>query len=101
MLNGKQRRHLRSLGHHLEVVIHLGKEGVSPAVTKATNDALEQHELIKVKVLETAPDDRHEMAEALATACKAELAGVLGRTALLYRRRKKDPKIRLPKADEG
>ena len=96
MLDGKQRRYLRSLGHHLQAVVQVGKDGVSPALVKATEKALEDHELIKVKLLEGA-GDRHEIADALAKGCKAELAGVLGRTALVYRARKKDPKIKLPR----
>lgn len=95
MLTGKQRRYLRSLGHHLDPVIHVGKEGVSEGLIGAADVALEQHELIKIKLGESA-GDRHEMAAALAEACSAELAGVLGRTALLYRRRKEEPAIRLP-----
>jgi RNA-binding protein len=97
MLDGKQRRHLRALGHHLQPVVQVGKEGVSAELIKATEQCLEDHELIKIKVGEGA-GDRHEIAEALASACKAELAGVLGRTALLYRARKKDPKIKLPRS---
>jgi len=97
MLDGKQRRYLRSLGHHLSPVVQIGKDGVSAALVQAAERALEDHELIKVKLLEGA-GDRHEIAESLAEKCKAELAGVLGRTALVYRRRKKDPKIKLPRA---
>jgi RNA-binding protein len=96
MLDGKQRRYLRGLGHHLQPVVQVGKDGVSASLVKAAEQTLEDHELIKVKILEGA-GDRHELAESLADKCKAELAGVLGRTALIYRARKKDPKIRLPR----
>lgn len=97
MLNGKQRRHLRSLGHHLKPVVLVGKEGISESLVASTDEALEQHELIKVRFGEHAGEDRHALAAALTGGCKAELAGVIGRTALLYRRRKKDPTIVLPK----
>lgn len=96
MLNGKQRRYLRSLGHHLEPVVHVGKEGLSEGLIQATETALERHELIKIRLGENAGVDRHEVAAALAEACSAELAGVLGRTALVYRRRKEEPAITLP-----
>jgi RNA-binding protein len=95
MLTGKQRRYLRSLGHHLQPVVHVGKDGVTEGLVDATLEALEQHELIKIKLGESA-GDRHELAAALADKCAAELGGVLGRTALLYRRRKKKPAIQLP-----
>jgi RNA-binding protein len=93
-VTGKQRRHLRALGHHLNPVVQIGHEGVSEALVKQTNEQLEAHELIKVKIGE---GDRHEAAEQLASACHAELAQVLGRTALLYRRRKEKPEIELPR----
>jgi RNA-binding protein len=98
MLTGKQRRYLRSLGHHLSPVVHVGKDGVSEGLLTATDEALEQHELIKVKLGENAGSDRHALAAALAEGAGAELAGVLGRTALLYRARVKDPAIQLPPA---
>ena len=99
-LTGKQRRHLRALGHHLDAVVQIGHEGVSDAVVEQANAQLEAHELIKVKVSENAPEDRKSSAAALAEKCGAHLAQVLGRTALLYRRRKDKPAIVLPKAKE-
>ena len=96
-LTGKQRRHLRALGHHLGAVVQVGHEGVTDAVVKQADAQLEAHELIKIKVSENAPDDRQQTAAALAGKCGAHLAQVLGRTALLYRRRKEKPAIVLPK----
>ena len=96
VLTGKQRRYLRGLGHHLDPVVHVGKEGVSESLVGALDAALETHELIKVKLGESAGVDRHAIAGALAEAANAELAGVLGRTLLLYRRRKERPAIQLP-----
>ncbi|HEY3452374.1 MAG TPA: ribosome assembly RNA-binding protein YhbY [Myxococcales bacterium] len=95
-LNGKQRRALRALGHHLEPVVMLGKDGVSEAVINATSQALTDHELVKVKVGESSPIDRHEAAEALSVATKSTVAQVLGRTLLLFRRNEEAPKISLP-----
>jgi len=95
-LTGKQRRHLRALGHHLGAVVHIGHEGVSEAVVRQTSQQLEVHELIKVKVGETSPQGRHEAAERLAELTGAHLAQVLGRTMLLYKARKEQPQIVLP-----
>jgi RNA-binding protein len=97
VLSGKQRRHLRGLGHSLKDVVHVGKEGVSASLVGAVEAALETHELIKIRLLETAGDDRHAMAEEMAKASKSELVQVLGRKVLLYRARKKDPVIKLPR----
>jgi RNA-binding protein len=95
-LNGKQRRALRALGHHLDPAVLVGKDGVTEGLIEATTQALADHELIKVKVGEGSPVDRHEAAEALALATHAEVAQVLGRTLLLFRRNEDDPKIDLP-----
>jgi RNA-binding protein len=96
VLNGRQRRFLRALGHHLAPVVHVGKDGVTDGLLAALAAALERHELIKVRMTETAPDDRHDTASACAAGTAAELVQVLGRTLLLYRARDEEPAISLP-----
>jgi RNA-binding protein len=98
-LTGKQRRHLRALGQRLTATLHIGHEGVSDAVVAQADAQLASHELIKVRVGENAPEDRHETAERLAARTRAHLAQVLGRTALLYRRCQDAPRIVLPAED--
>lgn len=99
-LTGKQKRYLRGLGHHLNPVVALGKEGLTEAVTRKTHLELENHELIKVKVGEGCLDPAKEVGETLAEQCGAALVQVIGHTVLLYRRRKKDAQIVLPKAEK-
>jgi RNA-binding protein len=96
-LTGKQRRHLRALGHHLDPVLQVGHEGISDAVVRQADQLLDSHELIKVKIGESSPQERHQAAELLAGRTRAQVAQVLGRTALLYRARKEKPEIVLPK----
>jgi RNA-binding protein len=100
-LTGKQRRHLRALGQRLTATLHVGHDGVSDAVVQQADAQLEVHELIKVRVGDGAPEDRHATAEALAQRTRAHLAQVIGRTALLYRQRIEDPAIILPVNDRG
>ncbi len=95
-LTGKDRRFLRGLGHHLDPVVQLGKEGLSEAFVAAVEQALSDHELVKVRVGEGAPMERRAAAEAIAAATHAELAQVLGRTLLLYRPNGEAPLIALP-----
>jgi RNA-binding protein len=97
-LSGKQRRHLRALGHHLDPLVQLGKLGLTDGIVSALDAALEQHELVKVRVGTECPEDRHEVAKKLPPLVRAELGQVLGRTMLLYRRNPKEQKISLPKA---
>jgi len=95
-LTGKQRRHLRALGHHLDPLLQIGHEGVTDAVVAQANAQLQRHELIKVRVLESSPLDRREAADELAARTGADLAQVLGRTFLLYKRDPEKPRIELP-----
>ena len=92
-LTARQRRHLRALAHPLDPVVLVGAQGVTPAVVKQVRSALEAHELIKVRFAEGI--DARDLSDDLATRSGAELAQVIGRVAVLYRRRKKDPTIEL------
>lgn len=85
MLTGKQKRHLRALGHKLKSLIQIGKKEIEPALIAETNAALDHHELIKVKLLESCLLDKHEASDMLAAACNAEVAQIVGKTFLLYR----------------
>ncbi|WIG95146.1 ribosome assembly RNA-binding protein YhbY [Myxococcus sp. SDU36] len=91
-LTGKQRRHLRALGHHLEPVVIVGQAGVTEGVIAAIEQALQDHELIKVKINE-GPETRQEAAARIAEGAQAELAQLLGRTALVFKKREKDSKF--------
>jgi RNA-binding protein len=95
-LTGKQKRYLRSLGHRLRPVVFLGKGGLGRGVVRQTDDALEAHELIKVRFADGFDRTPDEGAAALALATGATVAGRVGRTALLYRRREEEPEIELP-----
>ena len=95
-LSGRALRHLRALGHALDPVVHVGKQGVTASLVKEVSSALLRHELIKVRVQPEAPIDRKQAAE-LAEATGSALAQILGRTFLLYKRHPKKPKIVLPR----
>ncbi len=96
-LTGKSIRHLRALGHHLDPVVQIGKEGVTEPLVAATREQLLAHERIKVRVGTEAPVDRKEAAELLAKETGATLAQVLGRTFLLYKRHPNKPKLVVPR----
>lgn len=99
-LTGKQKRHLRALGHHLRPVVYVGNAGVSDALVAKVDDELEAHELIKIKVGEGGPEDTAAVGAELARRLRAQHAQTLGRTILLYRERAEDPEIRLPRGPQ-
>ncbi|MCA9606841.1 MAG: ribosome assembly RNA-binding protein YhbY [Myxococcales bacterium] len=96
-LRGAQKRYLRGLAHHLEPIVQIGKAGITDALVAATDRALTDHELIKVKLPQVEKAERQELAATLEQRSGAELAGLTGRVALLYRRHPNEPTIRLPK----
>ncbi|HEX6200377.1 MAG TPA: YhbY family RNA-binding protein [Thermoanaerobaculia bacterium] len=96
-LTGAQRKHLRGLAHGLEPAVRVGQKGLTAAVEREVDRALDRRELIKVK-LAGDRDERRAQAEALAGAAGARLVGTIGTIAILYRRHS-DPaqrKVQLP-----
>lgn len=98
MLTSKQRAYLRSLAVKEDTILMVGKSGMGPEVIKQADDALEKRELIKGRVLpETCPVSPREAAEELAQKTGSDVVQVIGSRFVLYRRKKKDPKIVLPR----
>ena len=96
MLTSKQRAYLRSLAVDLDTIVMVGKSGMSPELTKQADDSLTARELIKGKVLETAPLSSREAAEQIAADVQADVVQVIGSKFVLYRKNEKEPKITLP-----
>lgn len=85
-LRGFQRNYLRGLAHHLKPILLVGHRGVTDMVIKALRDALDQHELIKVKFNEVkTKGEKQTMVEALLKASQAHLVGMVGHTAILFK----------------
>jgi RNA-binding protein len=96
MLSGKQRRHLRALAHELRPLVQIGKGGIDDGVVAAVEQALVDHELVKIRLGENAGVERQDAADQLATRTSSEVAQVLGNVLLLYRPNPDDPTIVLP-----
>ena len=97
-LRGKQIRFLRSKAHHLKPVVIIGQNRVTPAVIQHVEEALEQHELLKVRLTDAEKEEAIEAASILAEGTGSVLVQRIGHTIVLYRRRKKGPPTyKLPK----
>jgi RNA-binding protein len=96
MLTPKQRRFLKGLAHPLSPVVRVGKGGVTDSVINETKKSLHAHELIKVRIDVDESAERKTLAEKLASATDAHLAGTIGKIAILYRERDEKPEIELP-----
>ncbi len=95
MLTSKQRAYLRSLAANEDVIMQVGKSGVTEAMVKTVSDALEARELIKMRVLENSGEDVRDAAEQLAAATDAEVVAVIGKCLILYRESETKKKIEL------
>ncbi|MCL2827400.1 MAG: YhbY family RNA-binding protein [Oscillospiraceae bacterium] len=100
MLTSKQRAQLRGIGSRAETIVHIGKSGITDMVIKQVQDALTAREIIKGKVLESAPQTSREACDALVELCDAEPVQVIGSKFVLYRpnpKLKPEQRIRLVK----
>ena len=96
-LQGFQRRYLRGLANPRKALVHVGEGGLSQGVLGAIDRALEDHELVKVRLRE--PEDKKSAARELAERSGAELCGLVGHTVILYRQHPERPQIELPARD--
>ena len=86
-LTSAQRRELRSRAHALKPVVQIGNDGLSAGVVAETDRALAAHELIKVRILDEAREDRDGMLDALCAATGAAAVQHIGKTLVLWRPR--------------
>jgi RNA-binding protein len=94
-LSARQRQRARALAHHLAPTVTVGRSGLTDALVAKTVEELGHHELVKVKIF---ADDRASLltvADQLAVAAHADLVQVIGKIAVLYRRRAREPEIDL------
>ncbi|MEO7033930.1 MAG: ribosome assembly RNA-binding protein YhbY [Polyangiaceae bacterium] len=98
LLLGKQRSFLRALAHPLKPLVQIGHGGLTDAVVAAIDAALLTHELIKVRVTGSDEVSAWDLAPEVEKRTRSSVAQVIGKTLVVYRARKKDPVIVLPKA---
>lgn len=84
-MNGRERAELRSEAHHLDPTVHVGQQGLTPAVISSLDDALRTRELVKVKLGYKEDIKPKEVANSLALATNSAVVQVIGRTATLFR----------------
>lgn len=98
MLTSKQRKYLRGLAHELKPLVQVGQRGLTEPVIRQVETALDDHELIKVRIGGESPVGRDEVASELCDRLGCDLAGAIGHVLILFRARPEDPLIQLPMA---
>ena len=103
-LEGFQRKYLRGLAHTMKPVIFIGQKGLTSQVIASAKEAIESHELIKVKFNDfKEKEQKEEISAQLEKETGAENVGMIGHTVIFYRQ-KTDPekrRISLPHRNEG
>jgi RNA-binding protein len=93
-LTGAQRKYLRGLAHGLEPVVLIGRLGLTDATVIAVDQALDTHELIKVKMVGS-KEAKREVASGLAARTGAHPVGMVGHVLILYRRHREPRRVRI------
>ena len=97
-LSSSQRKQLESLASQMEPIARIGKQGLESNIALTLNEAFNSHELIKIKILDTAPVEVSEVVEKALEITNATLVRTIGRTIVLYKPFEDKPsKIQLSK----
>jgi RNA-binding protein len=94
-LSSRQTSQLRSLAQRLDPILHLGKAGATDAFLATVEQALNDHELIKIKFA-AFKDTKKPLAEEIVTRTNSELVGIVGHVAVFYREQADPSKRRVP-----
>ena len=94
-LTGKQKNYLRGVAHSLNPVVMIGGKGLTEAVTAEIELALDQHELIKVKLPGGSKSEKSAMLDTICETSGALQVQLIGRVGVLYRAAD-EPKLILP-----
>ncbi|WP_152205277.1 ribosome assembly RNA-binding protein YhbY [Marinobacter changyiensis] len=93
-LSPEQRREYRAIAHNLKPVVIIGDKGLTENLQQELDRALNDHELIKVKIASPDREQRQELTDALCKASGAQLVQSIGKIAVIMRRAAKpNPKL--------
>ncbi len=87
-LTTKERQHLKARAHKLKPVIMVGNNGVTPAVIKEIDRALDDHELIKIRIQCTDRELRQQLLTEICEGSQSELVQKIGAIGVFYRLQK-------------
>lgn len=85
-LTPKERQQLKARAHKLKPIVFIGYQGLTEAVKKEADRALNDHELIKIRIQ---AEDREERRAFFIELCKALLADevqLIGNIGIIYRK---------------
>lgn len=81
-----QKKQFKAIGHHLKPIVIIAKNGLTDGVILELGRALADHELIKIKLAFTSPDERLQALQEVSQATAGEIVQSIGKTALIYKK---------------
>ncbi len=93
-LSADRKKQYRTLGHGLKPVVTVAGNGLSNTVINELNRALDDHELIKVKLVIADRELRAKVIAEMSKKVNSEIVQEIGKVALIYREAKK-PNLKL------
>ena len=88
--NRIQKKTLRQAAHHLDPAVWVGKHGITENVIKEITHALDDHELIKIKILQVEKKERGINIKKICMDTNAELISNIGNVLILYKKNTKN-----------
>jgi len=85
----KQLKQLRQLAHHKKVVVIIGQNGLTDNVMLEIDQALESHELIKVRVNAADRTERNAIIDRIAQQTQSDVVQRIGHLGVFYRQSEK------------
>jgi len=93
-LNNADKKRFRAIGHQLKPVITVAEKGLSENIQLELERALNDHELIKLKLVTGDKAAKAALIEEIRALSKGAVVQTIGHVLLLYRAAKKqDPKL--------
>ena len=83
-LTGANRKYLRSLAHHIDPAVLIGKNGINNGVINSIEIALNSKELIKIKFRDF-KDQKKNLSEDIERLTNSNIVGIIGNILILYR----------------
>ncbi len=96
-LTGKQKNYLRGIAHNLNPIVTIGGKGLTDAVMNEVELALNQHELVKIKLPSNSKAEKVALLAQITGHSNSEPVQIIGRVGVVYRAND-EPKIILPMA---
>ncbi len=95
-INNTQKKFLRQAAHHLKPVVWAGQNGITKSLITEIDEALEHHELIKIKCRLGEREERDAGINEICKKTGADLVQRIGNIVTIYKKNNEKPVIKLP-----